>query len=197
VALPVERRSLGTAADLATLPGDARAEVVGGEILEKASPTAEHSGAQGGLVAFLGFRFHRGGGGGGGRPGGWWILPEIEVELEVNEVYRPDVAGWRRECVVSRPTGRPVRARPDWVCEILSPSNARHDLVTKFRVYHRAAVTHYWIVDPDAQTLVVYRWDERGYLAVLTAQKGETVRAEPFETVELPVGVLFGDDQPD
>jgi hypothetical protein len=35
----------------------------------------------------------------------------------------------------------------------------------------------------------------RGYLEILAAQRGEIVRAEPFAAVELPVGVLFGDDE--
>ena len=34
-------------------------------------------------------------------------------------VFRPDLAGWRRERAALRPTGRPIRIRPDWICEIL------------------------------------------------------------------------------
>jgi Uma2 family endonuclease len=114
--------------------------------------------------------------------------------METHEVFRPDVVGWRRERVPERPRGRPVRTRPDWVCEVLSPSNARTDLVTKFRVLHRCGVPHYWIADPEREVLVVYRWEQAGYLAVLTAERGDTVRAEPFGAVELPVGALFGDE---
>ncbi len=46
--------------------------------------------------------------------------------------------------------------------EVLSPSTARHDHVTKRRVYQQEGVDEYWIVDPDART--VERWrpsDER------------------------------------
>jgi Uma2 family endonuclease len=117
------------------------------------------------------------------------------VELESHETYRPDVVGWRRERVPARPSGRPVRIRPDWVCEVLSASNADTDLVTKFRVYHRYGVPHYWLLDPDSRTLIVYRWSEAGYIAVLTAKHDETVRAEPFEAIELSVGLLFDDDE--
>ena len=85
--------------------------------------------------------------------------------------------------------------RPDWVCEVLSPSNARNDLVAKFRVFHRCGVPYYWIVDPGEEVRTVYRWQEGGYLAVLTATKGEIVRAEPFDAVDLPVGALFGEEE--
>jgi Uma2 family endonuclease len=111
-------------------------------------------------------------------------------------VFRPDVVGWRRERVAQRPAGIPVRVLPDWVCEILS-SNRRNDLVKKKRTYHACKVPHYWILDPAEETLAVHRWGPDGYIEVLAAQRGERVRAEPFEAVELQVGVFFGDDEPD
>lgn len=80
---------------------------------------------------------------------------------------------------------------------MLSRSNARDDLVKKMRVYHRCGVPHYWIVDPDQETLTVYRWTADGYLVALTAQREERVRAEPFSEMELSVGTLFGDDSDD
>jgi Uma2 family endonuclease len=89
-----------------------------------------------------------------------------------------------------------VRVRPDWVCEVLS-TKRRNDLIKKNRVYHRTGVPHYWIIDPIAETLTVLRWGPEGYIQVLLAERGEKVRPEPFEAVELTVGVLFGDDPPE
>jgi Uma2 family endonuclease len=86
--------------------------------------------------------------------------------------------------------------RPDWVCEVLS-TNRRNDLIKKKRVYHRHEVPHYWVIDPEDETLSVYRWAPEGYIELLAAERGETVRAEPFEAVPLRVGVLFGDDEED
>jgi Uma2 family endonuclease len=116
------------ASALLVLPDDVRAEVIDGEVVEKATPTFEHGDAQGAIVATFRPVFHRRSG--GDPPGGWWIATELEVELAPHEVYRPDVVGWRRSRVPERPTGRPVRILPDWVCEILSASTARHDQVT-------------------------------------------------------------------
>ncbi|AUX34131.1 hypothetical protein SOCE836_062990 [Sorangium cellulosum] len=84
--------------------------------------------------------------------------------------------------------------RPDWVCEVLSPSTARNHRVKKMRVYQRCGVPHYWIVDPEDQTLTVHRWTSEGYLLVLAAERGERVRAEPFGEVELEMDALFGDE---
>lgn len=181
---------LATFADLLALPDEVRAEIIHGVIVEKASPSGEHSDSQAAVSAALIRRFQRRPG--GRWPGGWWIATEIGVEYEAHEIYRHDVAGWRRERMPDRPTGRPIRIRPDWVCEVLSPSTAKRDRFDKFEVLHTNRVPHYWIADPLENTLLVHRWEPNGYVVVLTAGEAETVRAEPFEAVELRVAALFG-----
>ena len=157
--------------------------------------SGEHGDAQAGVVAWLRSVFQRERGRGG--PGGWWIPIAVEVRLPTGEIARPDVAGWRRERSPARPTGMPVNLLPDWICEVVSPSNANDDTVKKLRLYHRVAVPHYWLVDPRDSTVTVMRWSADGYVTVMRAERGEVVRAEPFEAVELVVGTLFGDDPPD
>ena len=186
-------RRFATIADLLAIPEERRFhELLSGEIVEKATPAGEHGDAQSGIAAAIKPPFQRGGGGGG--PGGWWIATEVEVALPGGDLVRPDVVGWRRERCPQRPSGTPVHLVPYWVCEVLSPSNASRDTVTKLRLYHRERVPHYWIVDPSNATLTVMRWAEPGYLTVLAAERGEIVRAEPFDAIELEVGPLFGDD---
>jgi Uma2 family endonuclease len=182
------RVHLATAADLALLPDPVRAEVIRGVIVQKAAPSYEHGDAQSSLAEILKPPFQRGHGG----PGGWWIATEVEIELETHEVYLPDIVGWRRDRVPERPRGRPVRIRPDWIAEVLSMSNAENDLGTKLFSYHRAGVPHYWIIDPEHETLTVYRWVHEGYVVHLSASKGERVKAAPFEDVEIDVALLFG-----
>jgi len=182
-------RRLETVADLPVERDDHRAyEIVMGTIVEKASPTFEHGEAQGAAAAHARHFGRRGGGG----SSGWWIAVEVDVELEPHELYRPDVAGWRRDRTPNRPSGWPVRERPDWVCEILSPSTAARDVGPKLRTYHRHGVEHLWIVDPENRTLTIYRHGSDGYVVVRAAGADETVAAEPFGDLPLHVGVLFG-----
>ena len=180
---------------LAINEGERFHEFFASEIVEKATPSAEHGSAQAGVVLVVGPAYQRKAGRGG--PGGWWIATEVEVLFASGEVLRPDVLGWRRNRVPTRPIGLPVRERPDWVCEVISPSNANNDTVKKLRIYHAAAVPHYWLVDPRDVTLTVMRWSDAGYTTVLRAERGEIVRPEPFDAIELNVGTLFGDDPPD
>jgi Uma2 family endonuclease len=182
-----------TLEDFLAIPEDQRFhELVAGEIVQKATPSGEHGDAQSGIVGWLRLPFQRPPGRGG--PGGWWIATEVEVRFDSGDLLRPDVLGWRRDRVPTRPTGVLVATRPDWTCEVLSPSNASNDTVKKLRIYHQNRVPHYWIADPREGTLTVLRWSEAGYTTVLAAERGETVRAEPFDSIEIEVGTLFGDD---
>ncbi len=194
--MSVPARKLATVADLLAIPADERFhELVDGELVRKAMPSPKHGGAQASLAAILFRAYNRRPG--GRWPGGWWFATEVEVQLSEHDLFRPDVAGWRRERLPELPDQLPILTLPDWVCEILSPSNTRQDLVKKFRAYHRCRVPHYWTVDPANEILTVHRWSADGYLTVLTAERGERVRAEPFEAVEWSVGSLFGDDPDD
>jgi Uma2 family endonuclease len=188
-------RSKATVEDFYAIPEDKRFhELIGGAIIEKAAPSGEHGGAQGSVISAVGPAFQRRAGSGG--PGGWWIAPEVEILLETGEIVRPDVVGWRRERCPERPTGFPIKLRPDWVCEVISPQRANDDTVKKLRLYYGVKIPHYWLVDTRDETLTVLRWSEPGYITVLRAERGEVVRPEPFDAIELAVGTLFGDDPP-
>ncbi len=184
-------KRLATADDLLRLPEERAAEVIGGELVDKAAPSPEHGSAQVGVSGVL-FGFRGPSGGGPRGPGGWWLMTEVEVFYEEHETYRHDVAGWRRDQTPERPSDRPIRNRPDWVCEILSRSNAANDTVRKLRILHKHHVPHYWLLDPVDGTLRVLRWTEHGYLEALSATADETVRAEPFDAVEIPLSVVLG-----
>lgn len=180
-----------TLADLLAIPEERRRhEIIEGVLVEKEAASGRHGGAQVRLSRRLGPYDRRPG---GRWPGGWWFATEVEIALSQTDVFRPDVTGWRRERLPALPAEVPITVRPDWICEILS-TNKRNDLIKKKRAYHRHEVGHYWLVDPVEETLAVYRWHRDGFVEVLIADRGESVRAEPFDAIELRIGVLFGDD---
>jgi len=183
---------MATVDDLLMIPeGRRHHEIVDGTLVEKEAASGRHGGAQVRLSRKLGPYDRRSG---GTLPGGWWFASEVEVQLAPEDVFRPDVAGWRRERMEKLPSEVPILIRPDWVCEILS-TNRRNDLIKKKRAHHRHAVAHYWLLDPDLETLTVNRWHMDGYVEILLADRDERVRAEPFDGMEICVGMLFGDDE--
>ncbi len=56
-----------------------------------------------------------------------------------------------------------VLGAPDLVAEILSASNPALDRVAKFEQYARHGVGEYWIIDPLAETVEVYRLTGSSY----------------------------------
>ncbi len=182
-------RSLATYDDLLRLPDGVRGEVVAGQVVVLPSSLPRHSNVQGGLRRFVGGPFHDDDGHGG--PGGWWIFLEVDVRLSLHDVVRPDLAGWRRERLPDPWDKRPIDVRPDWVCEVLSPSNTAHDRVTKRRLYAAHGVPHYWIVDPVSCTLEALALQAGVWVDAGSFDHTATARIPPFEAIELPVGRLF------
>lgn len=196
MAVPARKFIPATIEDLAAIPEEERFhEILDGELEQKAMPTPKHGRAQRKLgvgVDPYDRRLR-----GPDQPGGWWFASEVEIQFAPHQVLRPDVAGWRRERVPGPPDGWPCLERPDWVAEVLSKGSERRDLLTKMSIYHSFDVPHYWILDPVAGALRVHRWQPQGYLVVLDARRGQTVRAEPFDLIEISVGGLFDDDDED
>jgi Uma2 family endonuclease len=139
----------------------------------------------------VGTPFHRGRGG----PGGWWIVDEPELHFGQN-VLVPDLAGWRRERMPQMPDAPYFELAPDWVCEVLSPSTAKLDVVLKLPRYARAGVKHAWIVDPMNRLLEVFRQEHEQWVLVSTFGGDDKVRAEPFEAVELELAELWLEEPP-
>lgn len=167
-----------TYADLVALPGNVKGEIIDEKLFTQPRPRGEHSSLEMYISSDVHVPFERARGG----PGGWWILPEPGIELPRAAEFSPDIAGWRRSRMTERPSGR-VGMVPDWICEVLSPSNRAYDLKVKRRFYAEIGVQHLWYIDPDVHTLTVSRLHEGHWLEL--AVHGERVRAEPFEAVEM------------
>ena len=177
---------VATYEDVLAAPEHLVAEVVAGELHTQPRPASRHARASSVLGGKLGAPFDHGSSG----PGGWIILDEPELHLGA-DILVPDMAGWRRETTPELPDTAFVEARPDWVCEVLSPSTERHDRMRKMPVYAREGVTHVWLVNPRVQTLEVFRLDGESYLFVAGYAGDERVYPEPFDAVELELGALW------
>lgn len=85
----------------------------------------------------------------------------------------------------------PLRGVPDWVCEILSPSNARFDLKVKQPFYARIGVPWLWLIDTRQETLQVNQLvGERWQIHSVWSDEA-SARLPPFEAIELPLDALW------
>lgn len=176
-------RKLPTLEDLDALPPGVKGEIIDGVLYTMPRPRARHQAIGLNVSSDLRNPFDKGNGG----PGGWWILPEPGIELPNTPEISPDIAGWRRERMPELPDDEPIRLVPDWVCEILSPSNRRHDLLVKKPYYAKVCVKHHWLVDREARALTAYRLEGGFWVEIGVYGDEREARIEPFAEVPLDV----------
>ncbi len=128
-----------------------RYELLEGDLAMSPSPTRDHQFVTGCLYRRLVDRI--------GDRGAVLIAP-FDVHLDGDTVVQPDVvvalAGGRSQLLNSHLDGI-----PDLVVEVLSDRN--RDAVRKRRIYAAVGVPEYWLADPQARTLTVWRHDGHGY----------------------------------
>ncbi len=176
-------RKLPTIEDLEGLPANVKGEIIEGVLYTMTRPRGPHQRTALAVGIDLGGPFDHGKNG----PGGWWILPEPGIELIGTPEIAPDLAGWRRERLQSLPEDTPIRMVPDWVCEILSPTTRRHDLLVKKPYYAKVGVPHHWVIDLLARTLTAYRLQSGLWVEIGVFGDERDVRIEPFEQTSLDV----------
>jgi Uma2 family endonuclease len=181
------KRRLLTYADLlaADDPFHPVPELVDGEIVYKASPGGAHAYSQGEVHQALAPARRRGGEG-----SGWWILVEPDVLFSVHRALRPDLGGWRKRRLPRLPVGA-IRIRPDWVCEVLSRSNALYDRTRKLEMYREECVPHLWLLHPVERTLEAFARRRARWTLLGAWTEGDRVSIEPFDAIKINVGRLF------
>jgi len=82
-------------------------------------------------------------------------LPEADETVdETTNVVQPDITV---VCDRDKLDDAGCVGAPNLIIEILSPSTTKKDQMEKFFLYERHGVKEYWIVDPLAQVVHVYR----------------------------------------
>lgn len=81
----------------------------------------------------------------------------------------------------------------DLVVEIVSPNNSRHDHVTKRGEYAAAGIAEYWIVDADAERIIVLSLDGASYREHGTFGRGERATSPLLPGLAVVVDALFDD----
>ena len=174
-------------ADLDALPPSIKGEIIDGVLYTQPRPRPRHSRVASTLGTKLIDPYDLGDGG----PGGWWIIHEPGIELPEAPEIAPDIAGWRRERMPEIDPDEPISVVPDWVCEVLSPSNRSYDRTVKFPFYARIAVGWLWVVDPAPRTVEVKRLAAGRWTDLGTFSGDDVLRAEPFTGLDIPLGKLW------
>ena len=139
-----------TYADYARFPDDGnRYEVIDGEVLVTPAPSPDHQHVL--LTLCIALRKyvqeHRLG----------VVLPDVDVLFVTGQFLRPDLV-FVPESAREGITDRGVELPPGLIVEVLSPTSARIDRVKKPRRYGDFGVPEYWVADPKARVVWVWRF---------------------------------------
>ena len=176
-------RPIFSAKDLAQMPDDGkRYEVLEGDLAVSPSPNRKHQRCVLQLTRF----FEKVEDAEYGQ-----VFPApFDVILDHHNVVEPDllfICQDRLHIV----TDANIQGPPDVVVEVLSPSTRDRDPGVKVHLYARFGVREYWIVDPDNQTLTMYRLTADGYQLWGPYFPHETVTSPLFPDYPLSVTALF------
>ena len=172
-----------THADLLVMPDDGkRREILDGELIVSPSPLLLHQRIIRRLFEAIAGYLNR-------HPIGEIFVSPLDVIFDDLDVFEPDL-------IFVRSDNRSIlqdwiRGAPDLVIEVLSPSSTLIDRGPKLKAYARFGVPEYWIVDPDARAIEVYRQAEGGYELVSIYDEHDSVTSPLLPEFVLPVAQVF------
>jgi len=117
--------------------------------------------------------------------------PPSDVRLSPDNgdstVVQPDIFV---VCDLSKLDGQSCVGPPELVIEILSPSSEKRDLVKKYKLYRKAGVPEYWVVDPEEKEIYVYLLNN-GYYDITEYGINDTIPVKTLEGFELKLTDVF------
>ena len=175
------RRKLGYE-DYARIPDEGkRHEVLDGELYVTPTPTPLHQRLSKRLQRRLEDHFE-------GRGLGEVFDAPIDMVLGQHDIAQPDLL------VVSDPaqvSNRGIEGAPLLIVEVLSPSTRAQDRGIKQRRYAALGVAHYWILDPDAETLECLHLDGGAYRSIAEMQSPGTLIHPDWPDLRIDLGALW------
>lgn len=161
-----------------------RFEVLEGMLIKEPSPSVIHQRVSRRLQRILEDYF------GACDPEGEVFNAPLDVTFHDVSVVQPDlfyVSGKQKLIVKDARVDGP----PELVVEILSPSSLRKDRLQKMRIYQKAKVRHYWLVNPEEKTLECFSLRDGAYALVAAGLDEEVVEHPEFAGLAISLGVLW------
>jgi len=113
-------------------------------------------------------------------------------EKENDSIYtivQPDI------CVICDPSKidrRGCLGAPDFIIEIISEGNSKHDVETKFKLYEQHGVREYWMVYPEAKSVHTFVLNDNGkYENAGIYAEDSKAKVNIFEDFYIDLGEVF------
>jgi Uma2 family endonuclease len=172
-----------TERDYYNLPEGSKYQLIEGDLYMAPAPNLHHQTIVGNLAFTLRSYLEQ-------NPIGLLFQAPTDVFFSRESIWQPDlfiVLNARRQIL----TVRRCEGAPDFIAEILSPSNQDLDLHTKKAVYARAGVTEYWILDPEGKEMLIHRFDENPNDPIAHLRPPEKATSSFFPGLAIDLEQLF------
>lgn len=157
VTIALGQTKVYTEEDYYNLPEDVRAELIEGQLIyNQAAPSTAHQIILGELHTAINNYIKSKG-------GSCRVFPApfaVKLRKSKEIIVEPDISVI---CDRSKLTEKGCTGAPDWIIEIVSPSNPGHDYIHKLNLYADAGVREYWIVDPRTEKVIVYYLEQSDF----------------------------------
>ena len=151
--MPLPREQVYTTDDIYALPDGERAELIDGQIYMMGTPSRIHQKLVGQLSRIIGNYIES-------NHGSCEIYPApfaVFIKKDDKNYVEPES---RVICDKNKLSDRGCEGAPDFIIEIVSPSSRRMDYYKKCALYAESGVREYWIVDPEKQRTMIYRYED-------------------------------------
>jgi Uma2 family endonuclease len=120
------------------------------------------------------------------------LAAPVDVLLSLHDIAQPDLLFISKERMGIL-TEANIQGAPDLVIEILSGRTRERDEQLKYKRYERFGVREYWLVDPERETVRIFRRQgDRFHLAASLALTGGDLLTTPLlPGLAVPLTAIF------
>ena len=126
-------------------------------------------------------------------PVGRVFCAPFDIVFSAHDVVEPDLVYLSHERAATVLTRQNARGAPEVVVEIASKSTRKRDETIKRRLYERDGVSEYWLVDPELDSIRVYRreGDRFGRAVELTSKRADVLTTPLLPGLEVVLTGIF------
>jgi len=180
MSLPQERTY--TIEDIYNLPEGTRAELIDGQIYYMVPPGRTHQRISGEIFTDIKNYIRSS----NGKCEAYAAPFAVFLDKDETNYFEPDISVI---CDPDKLNSKGCYGAPDWIIEIVSPSNASHDYITKLYRYKVAGVREYWIVNPANQTITVYFFESEMFAQHYTFDNA--IKVNIYDDLEIDFSALI------
>ena len=173
--------------DFVKFPNDGkRHELIDGEHYVTPSPNTRHQRLVGRVFLLMGVWLEA-------HPVGQLFFAPYDVVFSDTDVVEPDLVYLSNGRAAEVLTPLHARGVPELVIEIASRGTRKRDETIKHRLYERAGVSEYWVVDPEIDAVRVFRREGDRFARPLELGRdaGDVLTTPLLPGLEIPLARVF------